>query len=105
MTPVIDIVGLEREFVLGHTPVRALRGVSLRVFPGEYVAIVGPSGSGKTTLMNLVGCLDSPSGGRYWLDGEEVSQLDDDQLADIRNRKIGFVFQAFNLLARASALD
>src|SRR5436190_2048178 len=98
MEAVIDIRNLEREFRLGTTTVRALRGVSLRVEPGEYVAVTGPSGSGKTTLMNLIGCLDSPSRGTYQLDGEEVSQLDDDDLSEIRNRKIGFVFQTFNLL-------
>jgi putative ABC transport system ATP-binding protein len=103
--PVIDITDLEREFKLGETTVRALRGVSLRVDPGEYVAITGPSGSGKTTLMNLIGCLDTPTRGSYKLDGEEVSQLDDDALSDVRNRKIGFVFQTFNLLPRATALD
>jgi putative ABC transport system ATP-binding protein len=102
---VIEIRGLEREFRLGATKVRALRGVSLRVDPGEYVAIIGPSGSGKTTLMNLIGCLDSPTEGSYQLDGEEVSQLDDDELSEIRNRKIGFVFQTFNLLPRATALE
>src|SRR4051812_41701641 len=105
MEPVIDIVDLEREFQLGNTLVRALRGVSVRVEPGEYVAIVGPSGSGKTTLMNLIGCLDTPTRGTYRLDGEEVSQLDDDELSHVRGRKIGFVFQTFNLLPRATALD
>lgn len=105
MDPVIDITGIEREFQLGETTVRALRGVSLRVEPGEYVAIIGPSGSGKTTLMNLIGCLDTPTRGSYRLDGEEVSALDDDELSDVRNRKIGFVFQTFNLLPRATALD
>jgi len=105
MQPVIDIAGIEREFRLGQTTVRALRGVSLRVEPGEYLAIIGPSGSGKTTLMNLIGCLDTPTRGTYRLDGEEVSSLDDDALSDVRNRKIGFVFQTFNLLPRATALD
>ncbi|HZS42123.1 MAG TPA: ABC transporter ATP-binding protein [Polyangia bacterium] len=105
MPAVIDIVDLEREFKLGATIVPALRGVSLRIDAGEYVAIVGPSGSGKTTLMNLIGCLDTPTRGRYRLDGEEVSQLDDDALSDVRNRKIGFVFQTFNLLPRATAED
>jgi putative ABC transport system ATP-binding protein len=103
--PVIDIVGMQREFRLGETVVRALRGVDVRIARGEYVAIVGPSGSGKTTLMNLIGCLDSPTRGVYRLDGEEVSTLDDDELSHIRNEKIGFVFQTFNLLPRATALD
>ena len=84
--------------------VQALRGISLRIKHNEYVAIMGPSGSGKSTLMNLIGCLDTPSKGRYWLNGQLVSDLDDDQLARIRNKEIGFVFQTFNLLARATSL-
>ena len=103
--PVIDIVALRRRFVLGTEVVEALRGVDLKIAAGEYVAIVGPSGSGKSTLMNLIGCLDTPTQGSYFLDGEEVHRLDDDQLAEIRNRKIGFVFQSFNLLPRATAVD
>jgi putative ABC transport system ATP-binding protein len=102
---VISIDALTREFHLGTTVVQALRGVNLIVEPGEYVAITGPSGSGKTTLMNLIGCLDTPTSGSYRLDGEEVSQLSDDDLSHVRNAKIGFVFQSFNLLPRATALD
>ncbi|HVE87604.1 MAG TPA: ABC transporter ATP-binding protein [Myxococcales bacterium] len=90
---------------MGDTVVRALRGVNLRIDPGEYLAIIGPSGSGKTTLMNLIGCLDTPTSGRYVLDGQEVSAMDDDALSHVRNEKIGFVFQTFNLLPRATALD
>ncbi len=103
--PVIEARELERDFRMGDTTVRALRGVSFRIDPGEYLAIVGPSGSGKTTLMNLIGCLDTPTSGSYALDGEEVSLLDDDSLSHVRNDKIGFVFQTFNLLPRATALD
>ncbi|HMI89153.1 MAG TPA: ABC transporter ATP-binding protein [Polyangiaceae bacterium] len=103
--PVIEAHHLERDFHLGDTTVHALRGVSFRIDPGEYLAIIGPSGSGKTTLMNLIGCLDTPTAGSYFLDGEEVSLLDDDALSHVRNDKIGFVFQTFNLLPRATALD
>jgi putative ABC transport system ATP-binding protein len=103
--PLIEITDLTRRYPMGDTVVEALRNVSLSIAEGEYVAIIGPSGSGKSTLMNLIGCLDTPTGGRYVLDGIEVSRLGDDALADIRNQKIGFVFQTFNLLARASALD
>ena len=95
---------LWKTYTMGDQEVHALRGISLRIHRSEYVAIMGPSGSGKSTLMNLIGCLDSPSQGRYWLNGHDVSELNDDQLARIRNKEIGFVFQTFNLLARASAL-
>ena len=101
----IVVEDLWRTYDMGsEQQVHALRGVSLRIRHNEYVAIMGPSGSGKSTLMNLIGCLDTPSKGRYWLNGQLVSELDDDQLARIRNKEIGFVFQTFNLLARATAL-
>ncbi len=100
----IRTVGLTRDYAMGVEVVRALRGVNLEIHRGEYVAIMGPSGSGKSTFMNLVGCLDTPSGGQYWLNGVEVSQMSDDELARIRNREIGFVFQTFNLLPRATSL-
>ena len=102
--PVIRIRNLTRDYVMGTETVRALRGVSLDIHPNEYVAIMGPSGSGKSTLMNLIGCLDTPTAGEYWLNGQEVSRLSDNALAAVRNREIGFVFQTFNLLARATAL-
>ena len=101
---VIQIRDLERSYVMGAETVHALRGVSLEIRRNEYVAIMGPSGSGKSTMMNLIGCLDTPSQGEYWLNGQEVSRMPDDALARVRNREIGFVFQTFNLLPRASAL-
>ena len=102
---VVDIQGLTKTYRMGSTEVHALRGVDLRVRRGEMVAIMGASGSGTSTLMNLLGCLDRPGAGSYRLDGVEIGQLDRDALADIRNQKIGFVFQGFNLLARTSALE
>jgi putative ABC transport system ATP-binding protein len=101
---VIKTNELAKMYQMGTEEVHALRGVNLEIRKGEYVAIMGPSGSGKSTLMNLIGCLDSPSGGQYWLAGRLVSELDDDELAYIRNKEIGFVFQTFNLLPRATAL-
>jgi putative ABC transport system ATP-binding protein len=101
---VIQIRDLTRTYEMGVETVQALRGVSLEIRRNEYVAIMGPSGSGKSTLMNLIGCLDTPSRGEYWLNGQEVSRMPDDALARVRNREIGFVFQTFNLLPRASAL-
>jgi len=107
-TPLPDIVilthKLTRDYDMGGEVVRALRGVSLQIRKNEYVAVMGPSGSGKSTLMNLIGCLDTPTAGEYWLNGQKVSALSDDELARIRNKEIGFVFQTFNLLPRANAL-
>ncbi len=101
---VIRTVGLVRDYPMGAETVHALRGVDLEIARNEFVAIMGPSGSGKSTLMNLIGCLDTPTAGEYWLAGVEVSKMTDDELARIRNREIGFVFQTFNLLPRANAL-
>src|SRR5881398_4237200 len=96
--------GLKREYDMGGEIVRALRGVDIAIRRNEYVAIMGPSGSGKSTLMNVIGCLDTPNAGEYWLNGTQVSKMSDDALARVRNKEIGFVFQTFNLLPRASAL-
>ncbi len=101
---IIRTEGLKKHYVLGAETVRAVRGVDLVIRRGEFVAIMGPSGSGKSTFMNMVGCLDTPTEGRYWLNGQLVSELSDDQLARVRNKEIGFVFQTFNLLPRATAL-
>ncbi len=100
----LELRDITKVYIAGQTEVPALRGISCRIADGEMVSITGPSGSGKSTLMNIIGCLDSPTSGQYRLDGTIVSELNDDQLAEIRNRKIGFVFQSFNLLSRTSAL-
>jgi putative ABC transport system ATP-binding protein len=102
---VIKLTDLHKVYHTGEVDVHAVQGVSLEILPGEFVAIMGSSGSGKSTLMNMIGCLDRPSDGHYWLDGSDVSTLDRNALADIRNKKIGFVFQGFNLLSRTSALE
>jgi putative ABC transport system ATP-binding protein len=102
---VIQLIDLHREYQMGSERIHALRGVSLEIRRNEYVAIMGPSGSGKSTMMNALGCLDTPTSGEYWLNGQEVSRMPDDALARVRNREIGFVFQTFNLLPRATALQ
>src|SRR5690348_10522659 len=105
MDPVVEIVDLRKTYYVEEITVPVLHGINLKVMPGEFLAIMGSSGSGKSTLMNILGCLDLPTGGRYILDGIDVSTLSDDRLAEIRNIKLGFVFQSFNLLARTSALE
>src|ERR1700674_62099 len=101
---VIDIENITKHYIMGEETVHALRGVTLQIHRNEYLAIMGPSGSGKSTLMNMLGCLDTPSSGRYEFNGKDVSSMDDDELAAIRNREIGFVFQTFNLLPRSTSL-
>jgi putative ABC transport system ATP-binding protein len=101
---IIRTEGLKKDYVLGAETVHAVRGVDLEIRRGEFVAVMGPSGSGKSTFMNMIGCLDTPSAGKYWLNGQLVSELSDDRLARVRNKEIGFVFQTFNLLPRATAL-
>ncbi|MTB50831.1 ABC transporter ATP-binding protein [Lewinella sp. W8] len=105
MPAVIDISQLTKTYIMGQTKVHALRGIDLQINTNEYVALMGPSGSGKSTLMNLLGCLDTPTAGNYLLDGRDVSKMDDSELANIRNEKIGFVFQTFNLLPRQTTLE
>ena len=103
-TPVIDIHGITRSYTMGDETLHVLKGIDLQIHPGEFLAIMGPSGSGKSTLMNIFGCLDQPSSGEYYLDGADVSKVSERDLAKIRNRKIGFVFQNYNLLKRTTAL-
>ncbi|MGG5506113.1 MULTISPECIES: ABC transporter ATP-binding protein [unclassified Myroides] len=102
---IIDIKDIKRDFKMGSETVKVLKGVNLQIERGDYVALMGPSGSGKSTLMNILGCLDTPTSGYYSLNSKDVSRLDDDQLAEIRNKDIGFVFQTFNLMPRTTALD
>lgn len=103
--PIIEIKNITRDFPLGNEIVHVLKGIDLTINKGEYVALMGPSGSGKSTLMNLLGCLDTPTGGTYVLNGKRVSEMQDEELAEIRNKEIGFVFQTFNLMPRTTALD
>lgn len=104
-TPIIDIKDITRDFQLGNETVHVLKGIDLKIEKGEYVALMGPSGSGKSTLMNILGCLDTPTSGSYILNGKQVSEMPDNELAEIRNKEIGFVFQTFNLMPRTTALD
>lgn len=105
MSEVIRTSNISRLYRMGGETIHALKSISIQIQRGEYVAFMGPSGSGKSTLMNIVGCLDTPSGGQYWLAGQDVSNMSEDELADVRNRQIGFVFQTFNLLPRSTALE
>ena len=103
--PIIDLRNLQKTYCIGETEVHALQGITYAIAPGDFVAIMGPSGSGKSTLMNILGCLDKPTSGQYLLEGEDVSTFDKDRLSRVRNQKIGFVFQSFNLLSRTTALE
>jgi putative ABC transport system ATP-binding protein len=105
LNTLIQISNIKRDFILGNETIYVLKGIDLQINKGEYVALMGPSGSGKSTLMNILGCLDTPTSGTYILNGKDVSQMHDDDLADVRNKEIGFVFQTFNLLPRTTALD
>ena len=105
MSSIIQLENIKKSYYLGKQELKVLKGISLEVFKNEYVALMGPSGSGKSTLMNILGCLDSPSSGRYILNGEDVSKMQDDDLADVRNKEIGFVFEQFNLLPRLTAAE
>jgi len=105
MAPIIELEDIKKNYYLGKQELKVLKGISLQVSKKEYVALMGPSGSGKSTLMNILGCLDSPTSGRYILNGEDVSKMEDDGLADVRNKEIGFVFQQFNLLPRLTAAE
>lgn len=105
MEPIISLTNISRKFQIGNETVNAIKSVSLQINKNEYVALMGPSGSGKSTLMNILGCLDTPSGGSYVLNGTDVSKLEDNELAEIRNKEIGFVFQTFNLLPKSTALE
>lgn len=105
MQPIIELSGISKEYKIGTEEIHALRGVSLQIFKNEYVALMGPSGSGKSTLMNMLGCLDSPTSGDYVLNGLSVAKMSDNELAEVRNKQIGFVFQTFNLLPRSTTLD
>jgi putative ABC transport system ATP-binding protein len=105
MSSIIKLENIQKSYFLGKQELKVLKGISLEIFKNEYVALMGPSGSGKSTLMNILGCLDSPTAGRYILNGEDVSKMQDDDLADVRNKEIGFVFQQFNLLPRLTAAE
>ncbi len=105
MQPVIRTVNITRQFIMGKEVIKVLHGINIEVNKNEYVAFMGPSGSGKSTFMNIVGCLDTPSGGQYFLNGKDVSKMSDNQLAEVRNKEIGFIFQTFNLLPRYTALE
>src|SRR6186713_2593609 len=105
MSSIIHLAGIRKSYFMGKQELQVLKGIDLDILKNEYVALMGPSGSGKSTLMNILGCLDSPTGGQYVLNGQDVSKMADDNLADVRNKEIGFVFQQFNLLPRLTALE